>query len=214
MTDNKAVSDVPFYRKNHLKVLIRDSMNNKNKSKKSLCSYVQNDAEPDISNNVQSSKRHDDTKSREPITKENYKQYVFEKMPKSSHFKNMLWAFLVGGTICAIGQAFIQFYSMWFGKDDASVLASGTLVFVAALLTGFGVYDNIGRFAGAGSTIPITGFSNAVVSPALEFRAEGYIYGVGAKMFQVAGPVIVNGVTISVVIATLSLVVDAIFHIL
>lgn len=203
-----------FAVKNHLKVLIRDSMNNKNKSKKSLCSYVQNDVEPDISNNVQSSKQHDDTKSREPITKENYKQYVFEKMPKSSHFKNMLWAFLVGGTICAIGQAFIQFYSMWFGKDDASVLASGTLVFVAALLTGFGVYDNIGRFAGAGSTIPITGFSNAVVSPALEFRAEGYIYGVGAKMFQVAGPVIVNGVTISVVIATLSLVVDAIFHIL
>uniref|UniRef100_UPI0040269D92 stage V sporulation protein AC n=1 Tax=Candidatus Fimenecus sp. TaxID=3022888 RepID=UPI0040269D92 len=189
-------------------------MNNKNKSKKSLCSYVQNDVEPDISNNVQSSKRHDDTKAREPITKENYKQYVFEKMPKSSHFKNMLWAFLVGGTICAIGQAFIQFYSIWFGKDDASVLASGTLVFVAALLTGFGVYDNIGRFAGAGSTIPITGFSNAVVSPALEFRAEGYIYGVGAKMFQVAGPVIVNGVTISVIIATLSLVVDAIFHIL
>lgn len=203
-----------FTVKNHLKVLIRDSMNNKNKSKKSLCSYVQNDVEPDISNNVQSSKQHDDTKSREPITKENYKQYVFEKMPKSSHFKNMLWAFLVGGTICAIGQAFIQFYSMWFGKDDASVLASGTLVFVAALLTGFGVYDNIGRFAGAGSTIPITGFSNAVVSPALEFRAEGYIYGVGAKMFQVAGPVIVNGVTISVIIATLSLVVDAIFHIL
>lgn len=203
-----------FTVKNHLKVLIRDGMNNKNKSKKSLCSYVQNDVEPDISNNVQSSKKHDDTKSREPITKENYKQYVFEKMPKSSHFKNMLWAFLVGGTICAIGQAFVQFYSMWFGKDDASVLASGTLVFVAALLTGFGVYDNIGRFAGAGSTIPITGFSNAVVSPALEFRAEGYIYGVGAKMFQVAGPVIVNGVTISVVIATLSLVVDAIFHIL
>lgn len=189
-------------------------MNNKNKSKKSLCSYVQNDVDPDISNNAQSSKKHCDTKSREPITKENYKQYVFEKMPKSSHFKNMLWAFLVGGTICAIGQAFIQFYSMWFGKDDASVLASGTLVFVAALLTGFGVYDNIGRFAGAGSTIPITGFSNAVVSPALEFRAEGYIYGVGAKMFQVAGPVIVNGVTISVIIATLSLVVDAIFHIL
>ena len=203
-----------FTVKNHLKVLIRDSMNNKNKSKKSLCSYVQKDVEPDISNNVQSSKKHDDTKSREPITKENYKQYVFEKMPKSSHFKNMLWAFLVGGTICAIGQAFIQFYSMWFDKDDASVLASGTLVFVAALLTGFGVYDNIGRFAGAGSTIPITGFSNAVVSPALEFRAEGYIYGVGAKMFQVAGPVIVNGVTISVIIATLSLVVDAIFHIL
>lgn len=142
----------------------------------------------------------------ETITKENYKQYVFEKMPKSSHWKNMFWAFLVGGLICVIGQAFIEFYKIWFSKEDASVLASGTLVLLAALLTGFGVYDNIGRFAGAGSTIPITGFSNAVVSPALEFRAEGYIYGVGAKMFQVAGPVIVNGVTISVIVAVLTLI--------
>ena len=140
------------------------------------------------------------------ITKDNYKSYVFEKMPKSSHWKNMFWAFLIGGTICIIGQAFIELYSLWFNDQDASVLASGTLVFIAALLTGFGVYDNIGRFAGAGSTIPITGFSNAVVSPALEFRAEGYIYGVGAKMFLVAGPVIVNGVTISVIVALLTLV--------
>lgn len=140
------------------------------------------------------------------ITKDNYKSYVFEKMPKSSHWKNMFWAFVIGGTICIIGQAFIQLYSLWFNDQDSSVLASGTLVLIAALLTGFGVYDNIGRFAGAGSTIPITGFSNAVVSPALEFRAEGYIYGVGAKMFLVAGPVIVNGVTISVIVALLTLV--------
>ncbi len=144
------------------------------------------------------------------ITKQNYKQYVFEKMPKSSHFKNMLWAFLVGGAICTVGQGLIQFYLLWFGKEDASVLASGTLVLLAALMTGFGVYDNIGRFAGAGSTIPITGFSNAVVSPALEFRAEGFVYGVGAKMFQVAGPVIVNGVTVSVVIALLTLLFGAV----
>ncbi|MCH5159297.1 MAG: stage V sporulation protein AC [Clostridiales bacterium] len=140
------------------------------------------------------------------ITKDNYKSYVFEKMPKSSHWKNMFWAFLIGGIICVIGQAFIEMYSLWFNDQDASVLASGTLVLIAALLTGFGVYDNIGRFAGAGSTIPITGFSNAVVSPALEFRAEGYIYGVGAKMFLVAGPVIVNGVTISVIVALLTLI--------
>ena len=139
------------------------------------------------------------------ITKDNYKEYVFEKMPKSSHWKNMFWAFVVGGTICVIGQAFIELYSIWFNSQDASVLASGTLVFIAAMLTGLGVYDNIGRFAGAGSTIPITGFSNAVVSPALEFRAEGYVYGVGAKMFLVAGPVIVNGVTISVIVALLTL---------
>ena len=140
------------------------------------------------------------------ITKDNYKSYVFEKMPKSSHWKNMFWAFLIGGIICVIGQAFIQMYSLWFNDQDASVLASGTLVLIAALMTGFGIYDNIGRFAGAGSTIPITGFSNAVVSPALEFRAEGYIYGVGAKMFLVAGPVIVNGVTISVIVALLTLI--------
>lgn len=143
------------------------------------------------------------------ITKDNYKQYVFEKMPKSSHWKNMFWAFVVGGAICCVGQALIQLFLVWFPKEDASVLASGALVLVAALLTGFGVYDNIGRFAGAGSTIPITGFSNAVVSPALEFRAEGFVYGVGAKMFQVAGPVIVNGVTISVVIALLTLLFGA-----
>lgn len=139
------------------------------------------------------------------ITKDNYKSYVFEKMPKSSHWKNMIWAFVIGGVICVIGQAFIELYKLWFSVEDASVLASGTMVLIAAILTGLGVYDNIGRFAGAGSTIPITGFSNAVVSPALEFRAEGYIYGVGAKMFLVAGPVIVNGVTISVIIALLTL---------
>ena len=96
-------------------------------------------------------------------------------------------------------------YKLWFSVEDASVLASGTMVLIAAIFTGLGIYDNIGRFAGAGSTIPITGFSNAVVSPALEFRSEGYIYGVGAPMFLVAGPVIVNGVTISVIIALLTL---------
>ena len=139
------------------------------------------------------------------ITKDNYKSYVFDKMPKSSHLKNMFWAFVIGGTICAIGQGFILLYTIWFEAQDASVLASSTLVVIAAMMTGFGVYDVIGRFAGAGSTIPITGFSNAVVSPALEFRAEGYVYGVGAKMFLVAGPVIVNGVTISVIIALLTM---------
>lgn len=140
------------------------------------------------------------------ITKANYKSYVFEKMPKSSHFKNMFWSFVIGGTICCIGQAFIELFKLWFPVEDASILASATLVLIAAILTGLGVYDMIGRFAGAGSTIPITGFSNAVVSPALEFRAEGYIYGVGAKMFQVAGPVIVNGVTIAVIVALLHVI--------
>ena len=151
-------------------------------------------------------KQKDSVNYNSEISKENYKQYVFDKMPKSSHWKNMFWAFVVCGTICTIGQALIEFYKIWFELQDASVLASATLVFIAALLTGFGVYDNIGRFAGAGSTIPITGFSNAVVSPALEFRAEGDIYGVGAKMIQIAGPGIVNGVTISVIVAIITLI--------
>lgn len=144
----------------------------------------------------------------EEITKDNYKSYVFEKSPKSSHFKNMLWAFVVGGTICTIGQVFIELYTqLGFDKQDSSALASSTLVLIAAILTGFGVYDRIGRFAGAGSTIPITGFSNAVVSPAMEFKAEGFIYGIGAKMFLVAGPVIVNGVFFAVAIATIKLII-------
>lgn len=122
----------------------------------------------------------------------------------------MFWAFLVGGAICCVGQGFIQLYMLWFDDQQASSLASATLVFLAAIATGFGVYDKIGRFAGAGSTIPITGFSNAVVSPALEFKAEGYIYGVGAKMFQIAGPVIVNGVTISVIVAYILMILGVI----
>lgn len=141
------------------------------------------------------------------ITKHNYKQYVYEMSPKSSHFKNLFWAFTVGGAICCVGQAFIELYTyVGVEKQLASPLASATLVLITALLTGFGVYDKLGRFAGAGSTIPITGFSNAVVSPALEFRSEGYIYGLGAKMFLIAGPVIVNGVFFSTIIAFITMI--------
>ena len=136
----------------------------------------------------------------------NYINYVNSFSPPTKHFKTCLNAFLVGGFICTIGQ-FIRYMLEFAGLqgDELAGTVSVVLIFLGTLLTGFGVYDGIGRFAGAGSTIPITGFSNAVVSPALEFRAEGYIYGVGAKMFQVAGPVVVNGVTIAVVIALLTL---------
>ena len=142
------------------------------------------------------------------IDKSNYKEYVFVKSPKSSHWKNMMWAFLIGGAICVLGQCFIELY-VWLGivREEASVLASATLVALAAIFTGIGIYDKLGRFAGAGSTIPITGFSNAVVAPALEFRCEGMIYGLGAKMFLVAGPVVVNGVAVSIVIALITLIV-------
>lgn len=140
------------------------------------------------------------------ISKENYKEYIFEKSPKSAHWKNMFWAFLIGGLICAFGQVLIEmFILLGVDNENASVMASSTLVAIAALATGLGIYDKLGRFAGAGSTIPITGFSNAIVSPALEFRSEGLIYGLGAKMFLVAGPVVVNGVTVAVIIALLTL---------
>lgn len=142
------------------------------------------------------------------ITKENYVQYVAEMSPKSAHLKNMFWAFLIGGLICVIGQGFWELYKfLGLENDLASGIASSTLVLIAAIMTGFGVYDRVGRFAGAGSTIPITGFSNAIVAPAVEFRAEGLIYGLGAKMFTVAGPVIVNGVMAAFIIATIRLII-------
>ncbi len=139
------------------------------------------------------------------IDKSNYNQYVNMRVPRSSHIKNLLWAFIIGGTICTIGQAFIELYTALGLPDDASALASSTLVLITAILTALGVYDNIGRFAGVGSTIPITGFANAIVAPAIEFRSEGYIYGIGAKMFVVAGPVLVNGVTLAVLVALIRL---------
>lgn len=140
------------------------------------------------------------------ITKDNYIDYINKVSPKSAHFKNMFWAFLIGGTICAIGQVFIELYSaVGFDDTHSSALASSSLVLITAILTGIGVFDNIGRFAGAGTTVPITGFANSIVAPAIEFRSEGYIYGIGAKMFVVAGPVLVNGVTFAVLIALIRL---------
>ncbi len=136
-----------------------------------------------------------------------YMDYVFEVSPKSSHFKNMFWAYLIGGIICAFGQVIIEIF-VQYGIEDkvASTFASCILIALAACATGLGIYDKLGRFAGAGSTVPITGFSNAMVAPAIEFRSEGMIYGLGAKMFTVAGPVVVNGVVISFFIAVIHLI--------
>ena len=136
-----------------------------------------------------------------------YMDYVFEVSPKSSHFKNMFWAYLIGGLICALGQVIIELF-VQNGVEDkvASTFASCILIAIAACATGLGIYDKLGRFAGAGSTVPITGFSNAMVAPAIEFRSEGMIYGLGAKMFTVAGPVVVNGVVISFFIAVIHLI--------
>ena len=141
------------------------------------------------------------------VKKTLYMDYVFETSPKSSHFKNLFWAYMIGGLICAFGQVIIEIF-IQNGVEDkvASIFASCILIAISACATGLGVYDKVGRFAGAGSTVPITGFSNAMVAPAIEFRSEGMIYGLGAKMFTVAGPVVVNGVVISFFIALIHLI--------
>ncbi len=133
------------------------------------------------------------------MTNGEYAKYVKEKTPRSKTGADMLKAFLVGGLICCIGQAILDGYtSLGMETENASIATSVTLVFLGALLTGLGVYDNIAKFAGAGTLVPITGFANSVVSPALEFKSEGYVTGTGAKMFIIAGPVIVYGTTASV----------------
>ena len=126
----------------------------------------------------------------------NYINYVNSFDPRTKHFKNCLRAFLVGGFICTIGQFFR--YMLEFAGLKGDMLAgtvSVLLIFLGTLLTGFGVYDRIGKHAGAGSIVPITGFANSVASPAIEFKTEGYVYGMAAKMFIVAGPIIVFGVS-------------------
>ena len=121
--------------------------------------------------------------------------------PKPPLLKNILWAFVVGGLICVIGQA-IQNWMMDLGlvKKDAVAATSAVMIFFGAFFTGLGVYDELGRRAGAGSIVPITGFANSIVAPAMEFKREGYVFGVGAKMFVIAGPVIVYGTVTAVIV--------------
>ena len=137
-------------------------------------------------------------------TDKQYSQYVKEKMPKSKVLKNMLCAFLVGGTICVIGQGLKEmFLSMGLADKDAGTWVSATLIFFGAFLTGLGIYDKIATFAGGGTIVPITGFANSIVSPAMEFKSEGIVLGLCVKMFSVAGPVIVFGTLISVVLGVI-----------
>lgn len=133
-------------------------------------------------------------------SKKEYEAMAKTKSPNSHLFKNMVWAFCVGGIICTVGQALLNMYK-YFGLDeeDASASVSITLIFVGALLTGLKVYDNIAKHAGAGSLVPITGFANSIVAPALEFKSEGFILGMSAKMFTIAGPVLVFGISSSIV---------------
>ena len=134
------------------------------------------------------------------MTEREYGRLVKDMMPRSPMWKDCLKAFLIGGTICALGQLIQNGYmALGLEKQDAGTAMSMTLVALSALLTGLSVYDDIAKHAGAGTLVPITGFANSVAAPAVEFKTEGFILGVGAKMFTIAGPVIVYGVSASVV---------------
>ena len=134
------------------------------------------------------------------MTNDEYKNYTDSHSPRSKSGRNMLRAFLVGGAICLAGQALIDiFMALGIDQETACTGGSVSLVFLGALLTGLGVYDDMAKFAGAGTLVPITGFSNAMVSPALEFKNEGFVTGTGAKLFTVAGPVLAYGLTASVI---------------
>ena len=134
------------------------------------------------------------------MTNEEYGKLVKEMSPKSSIVKDCIWAFVVGGLICTLGQVLLNLYTKWgLDKINAGTATSMTLVALSALFTGLSLYDNLAKHAGAGTLVPITGFANAIAAPAVEFKTEGFILGVGAKMFTIAGPVIVYGVSASVV---------------
>ncbi|GAA3643266.1 stage V sporulation protein AC [Asaccharospora irregularis] len=130
----------------------------------------------------------------------NYKKYVDDISPKPTYIKNYTLAFVVGGIISVIGQIINNSYIKFAGLDKmgAATATSITLIFIGAFLTGVGIYDIIGKRAGAGSIIPITGFANSIVSPAMEYKREGYVLGVGANLFKIAGPVLVYGIGSSI----------------
>jgi len=139
------------------------------------------------------------------ITPEEYQELAKKMTPKPTILKNIILAFLVGGLICAFGQLCINiFVQLGLAREDASTATTAFLILLGALLTGLGIYDEIGKYAGAGSIVPVTGFANSIVSPALEFKREGYVMGVGAKLFTVAGPVLVYGITSSIVIGIIA----------
>ncbi|MDD4316548.1 MAG: stage V sporulation protein AC [Clostridia bacterium] len=142
-----------------------------------------------------------------------YLKTVKSEMPPSRHVKTMVRAFIVGGLICCIGQGISDLLKLAFPAMDKQVNQQFTVLIIIAvtgILTGFGVYDNIGKFGGAGSIIPITGFANSVVAPAIEFKREGYIFGLCANMFTIAGPVIVFGVVSSIIVGLIYLIIGGV----
>lgn len=134
------------------------------------------------------------------ITKNEYSEMTKQKSPNSPIVKNCLFAFLIGGAICTIGQVIMKLF-LYSGLDEvgASSATSISMIFLGALFTGLKVYDKLAKHAGAGTLVPITGFANSIVSPALEYKSEGYIMGMSGKMFTIAGPVLVFGISASII---------------
>ena len=139
--------------------------------------------------------------TKENNIKQKFKVLTDETKPKPKILSNCVKAFLVGGAICTIGEVIMKILERFqYSIEETSALTSIIMVFIGALLTGVGIYDKIASFAGAGTVVPITGFANAVVAPAIEFKKEGFVFGVAAKMFTIAGPVLVYGIGSSVII--------------
>lgn len=135
------------------------------------------------------------------MTNQEYSEYVNSKSKKSPIAKNLIWAFIVGGLICIIGQIITDICIKYgIDKKNATTITTIVLIFLGAFLTSINVYSKIGKHAGAGSIIPITGFSNSIVAPAIEFKLDDYILGLGANMFKIAGPVLVYGITTSAIV--------------
>ena len=134
-------------------------------------------------------------------TNKEYQEYVNQKSPNSPILKNCFNSFWVGGVVCTIGQLIMDFCQyQGLSKDSSSTVVSISLIFLTALLTALNLFNKIGKFAGAGTFVPITGFANSIVSPSMEYKSEGYVMGVGAKMFTVAGPVLVYGISTSILV--------------
>ncbi len=133
--------------------------------------------------------------------KKEYQKSVKNLSPNSPIIKNCIWAFFSGGAICTFGQILNNYFkSLSFGEDNTALLVNIVLIGMSAVLTGFGLYSKMGKHCGAGTIVPITGFANSMVSPSIEFKTQGFILGLGAKMFTVAGPVIVYGITTSIIV--------------
>ena len=146
------------------------------------------------------------------ISNSEYNDLISQKAQKSPILKNIFFAFIIGGLICSLGQfIFDTSINMGISKDDASTVTSICLILLGAFLTAVNLYSRLGKIAGAGSTIPITGFSNSIVAPAIECKSEGYILGIGANMFKVAGPVLVYGTTTAVILGFIYYIFNYIF---